>query len=390
MATVSKIQAIIEELNQEYYERNDAIHAAMLALLSGEHCFMLGKPGTGKSEMIRALASRISARHFSWLLTRFSAPDELFGAIDVAAMKAGQHTRITSGKMPEAEIVFLDEIFKANSAILNALLTITNERLFFNNGTPVQTPLLSLFSASNETPEDDSLSALYDRFLFRVFVDYIKDDANRLALMGRYITGNQSSTSTQITTAELQQAQADVKAINVPQSTLQQFNLLLKELDGKDMPMSDRRMLKCLRAMQANAYIDGRASIDDEDIAVLKYILWRDPAEISEINKLVNRYANSVMAKVQEAGQFARETFNSAKNIIAEMQKSTGSGTAAYFQQLIEHDGKLQSAIDTINDVLNQHPNDRHTKGIKSALARVQKFQEEVRQGLFKSQNASN
>ena len=174
----TKITRLLEQLGQGLVEREQTLKLAMLTVLAGENLVLVGPPGTGKSLVARRVAQSLSgdgpASHFEYLLTKFSTPEELFGPLSISALKADRFHRNTAGYLPTVRIAFLDEIFKASSSILNALLTILNERVY-HNGTEVQpVPLQSLIAASNELPADqEELAALYDRFLVRVFVDYV-------------------------------------------------------------------------------------------------------------------------------------------------------------------------------------------------------------------------
>src|SRR5207302_7711241 len=138
---------------------------------------LYGPPGTAKSALIRHFASALRGRYFEYMLTRFSEPNEIFGPIDIARLREGVVAVVTSGMLPEAEFVFLDELFNANSAILNNLLTVLNERVYRRGAETHPLPLLSLFSASNHLPEDDALRALFDRFLLRCHVENLKREA---------------------------------------------------------------------------------------------------------------------------------------------------------------------------------------------------------------------
>src|SRR5207245_9086337 len=180
----SKLAAIREELNQLFLERTDLIDGALCALLSSNHVLVIGPPGTAKSMLADELCRRIEgADYFQWLLTRFTTPEEIFGAVSLKALEQDDYRRVTSRKLPEAHIAFLDEIFKANSSILNALLTLINERLFHNGKEIARVPLLTLFGASNERPEEEGLTALYDRFLVRLVVNYIVEDFRFLRIL---------------------------------------------------------------------------------------------------------------------------------------------------------------------------------------------------------------
>jgi MoxR-like ATPase len=162
-----KLRAAIEAMQTGLVERDTEVRLLLLAALAQEHVLYIGPPGTAKSEIGRRMSRLISGPYFERLLTRFSVPEELFGPLSMRALEADQYVRQTRGYLPEAEVAFIDEIFKANSAILNTLLTILNERLFDNGSSRSGVPLLSLVGASNELPESEELDALYDRFLVR-------------------------------------------------------------------------------------------------------------------------------------------------------------------------------------------------------------------------------
>jgi MoxR-like ATPase len=177
MTAQEKLKNIREELQQSFLERGDLIDGALCALLCSQHILIIGPPGTAKSMLADETCRRITgAGYFQWLLTRFTTPEEVFGAVSLKALEEDDYRRVTVHKLPEAHIAFLDEIFKANSSILNAILTLINERLFHNGKSITAVPLLTLFGASNELPEDDELMALYDRFLLRFVVGYIAED----------------------------------------------------------------------------------------------------------------------------------------------------------------------------------------------------------------------
>jgi MoxR-like ATPase len=167
----ARFDAVRRDLEQKFLAKEEIIRLMLIAAIAGEHMVLIGPPGTAKSAVIRSFARLLDARYFEYLLTRFSEPNELFGPVDIQGFRSGTYRRVTTGMLPEAEIVFLDEAFKANSAILNSLLTVLNERRFNNGATSVRVPLISLFAASNEVPSSDNLDAIYDRFLLRVHSD---------------------------------------------------------------------------------------------------------------------------------------------------------------------------------------------------------------------------
>ncbi|MCA9538450.1 MAG: AAA family ATPase, partial [Myxococcales bacterium] len=181
----ARFAALGDALRARFVERDALIDAALCALVCGQHLLIIGPPGTAKSQLATALCEALEgATGFQWLLTRFTTPEELFGPISLKGLEEDRYVRLTAGKLPTAQIVFLDEVFKASSAILNALLTVLNERRFHNDARAEPVPLITLIGASNELPdEDDELQALYDRFLVRVMVDYVEADYRFVKLL---------------------------------------------------------------------------------------------------------------------------------------------------------------------------------------------------------------
>jgi MoxR-like ATPase len=183
-----KLLSAFAYLDDGLVERETEIRLMMLAALSGEHLLLLGPPGTAKSELGRRLSDMCSGNFFERLLTRFSVPEELFGPLSMRSLEADRYERHIDGYLPTANVAFVDEVFKANSAILNALLTILQERLFDNGSRRISVPLVCLIGASNELPESEELDALYDRFLIRYQVEQVSQQ-NLQAL----ITGSNGS-----------------------------------------------------------------------------------------------------------------------------------------------------------------------------------------------------
>src|SRR3954470_15331659 len=167
LRAAQKVREVGRSLDERFLDKAEIVRLLLVTLVAGEHMLIVGPPGTAKSALIRHLARLVDARYFEYLLTRFSEPNEIFGPIDIRAFREGTYVRRVETMLPDADIVFLDEIFKSNSAILNGLLSILNERRFFTGSTNIRVPLSSLYGATNEIPNDDALGAVFDRFLVR-------------------------------------------------------------------------------------------------------------------------------------------------------------------------------------------------------------------------------
>jgi len=187
-----RLLAVESALNQYVIGHENMVKALMAATVAGEHMVVIGPPGTAKSYTIRLLSKLLNARFYTYLLTRFTSYDELFGTVNILELSKGQYVRNWSA-IVSSEFVFLDEIFKANSAILNALLSLLQERIIYDpmSGQAIETKLWTAVGASNEVPEDPELQALYDRFSVKVFINYLDNDAQLLsALQARWLSAN--------------------------------------------------------------------------------------------------------------------------------------------------------------------------------------------------------
>lgn len=302
--TPETLRALREELSLCFPERQHVIDGALAAALASEHVFLLGPPGSGKSALVRALAIAFSSTHFERLLTKFSTPEELFGPVSLRALEDDRHERVVAGKLPEAEFVFLDECFNANSAILNSMLSVMNERVFHNGGKPLACPLVTLFGASNQLPEGKDLEALFDRFLLRFDVQYIVQLRN----LRDVLLAPEPTSSVRISKETLRAAQAEAASVDVTPETLDALVAIRDSLQAEGIVASDRRWKKSLKLVRASAYLMGERQTSPEDLQILTDSLWREPRERSKVSRIVGQNADPASAKAEEILECARET----------------------------------------------------------------------------------
>jgi len=314
-AATVKLGQIRDELNRMFFERAELIDGALAALLSRSHVLLIGPPGTAKSMLAEELCTRIEgANYFQWLLTRFSTPEELFGAVSLKGLEQDDYRRVTSYKLPEAHIAFLDEIFKANSSILNALLTLINERVFHNGRERIATPLITMFGASNELPDEEELTALFDRFMFRFITSYITEDFRFLKMLD----GAVPATRTTLSFTELIEIEAISGRAKVPGTILNEIAELRRALAREQIVVSDRRWKVCLDVLRAHATIFGRSTVVEDDLMFLEHVLWKDPEERPKVTEVLRRLvrgfeeeARELLIQSQELRDYAQRQWES-------------------------------------------------------------------------------
>jgi MoxR-like ATPase len=293
-----RLQEGARRLEAQFLGKEEVIRLLFISAVAGEHMVMVGPPGTAKSALVRAFADTIDSRYYDYLLTRFTEPNEIFGPVDIQAFRQGAYLRRIEGMLPEAEIAFLDEIFKANSAILNSLLGVLNSRRFSHGNKTISVPLISMFAASNEVPNDDALSALFDRFLLRVRVDYLDSyqfrgllqkgaalEAHALEAHARHELPSAKPT---VSASELVAVQRQFGRLleSMDEEFLATYKGLVFQIRSEGLGLSDRRVVKMLKLFAASAVFDGRETVNDADFFVLRHV-WNTPEQQDILQEIV-------------------------------------------------------------------------------------------------------
>ena len=298
-----RIEELLQAINKGIYEKETELSLSLLAALAGESVILLGPPGVAKSMVARRLKLAFDgASSFEYLMSRFSTPDEIFGPVSISKLKdSDKYERNTEGYLPTADVVFLDEIWKAGPAIQNTLLTVINEKLFRNGDTEVHLPLKLLLAASNELPtQGEGLEALWDRFIIRIECGNIKDVSrfNAMLLDNTVDDDIEVKDGLQITDEEYINWDKAINMLAVSEEVLRVINVIRKSLgsvtiaqtdERHNVYVSDRRWKKIVRLLRTSAFVHDRNEVTADDLLPIYNCLWQEPEECEGIRAIVIR-----------------------------------------------------------------------------------------------------
>lgn len=295
-----RINRMRRALSAYWVDKAEIIDLMTVATLAQEPLLIVGRPGTAKSDLVVKFREALAVpegRYFEYMLTKFTEPSEIIGPIDINELKDGKYLRRVEGKLPEAEIVFLDEIFKSNSAILNTLLTIINERKFYQEGRPVRVPMKMLFAATNEIPEFTELDALKDRFVLKVESSPVRDHAfdqlidkglrnevlkvnnqrpwEGMCSLDDFVTLKRYLDQTMLEAVDNSDPGEDRRRY-FPDEVFRLFKRILRALEREDrVEVSDRKVIKLYRLMRVRAFLFHGGVVSRDDLTLLRYVANR-------------------------------------------------------------------------------------------------------------------
>ncbi len=358
-------------IKQQFYGRDEVADVLALGAVCHEHVLLLGPPGTAKTDLVTRFASLIDAPRFHYLLTRFTEPAELFGPMDLPAFQEGRYHVRTEGMLPKASIAFLDEVFQGGSAILNTLLTLVHERVFYNGSQREVVPLISLIGASNDLPEDPMLRAFSDRFALRVDVAPIPDDGlghlldHGWVLERERIEAERRAAKGQVTRDLPLLKQEDIRLLHdqlveIKLDTVRPvYELLIKGLRAEGVELSDRRIVKGLKLVAGAALLDGREEAASKHLWPL-YHVWSRVADAPI-------FRANVEPRIAEAGGEAPRRVREPQSILDDLGMLAGQAERLRGETAVT--AHLMALNRLRREALVQHPGDKDLAGkIEAAI----------------------
>ncbi len=365
MEEAKKLNEVLSSVKALFVGKDEIVDLLGIGLIARENVFLFGPPGTAKSAIVRQLSRCITdGKNFEYLLTRFTEPNEIFGPFDIRKLKEGELVTNVQGMMPEASLVFLDEIFNANSAILNSLLMALNEKIFRRGKETIHLPALMFVGASNSIPEDETLYALLDRFLIRVRCDYVDtDQLEQVLLAGWKLDSGLEGTLPSIHPNEINVLQKENRKVDLS-AIRAVFMGLVHELRTTGIRVSDRRAVKLQNLIAASALICGRTAAELSDLWVMKYI-WDTDEQVEILASMIdNVIKNDVSDKSHPQAHFNR--IPNAEELMKEVELLTSKWKTENLP--FEEKSILKDKLRYVQSRSNWISNAEHKRFIQSSI----------------------
>ena len=305
---MQKLEELKNYLNSNFVEMEHAIRALFLGLTARAHVFLLGPPGTAKSHLADVICDALELKSFRFLFTDETKFKDIFGIQSIQALKEDKDILITQGKLPEAEVAYLDEIWKANASVVNMLLWALRDGTFTNGGQRVKMPLVFAVCCSNEIPEDSSRRAIYDRLLIREEVKDIEMAENFRTVLDR-----NNDPPPAVPRCELEELWRAQESVTVPADIKEALTELREKMHGAGIKSSNRRWFESVGVLKASAALEGRTAVEPPDLEVLSSTLWHQPEERVTARQVILGMTDPGLARVLELLDGAREELEKVK-----------------------------------------------------------------------------
>jgi MoxR-like ATPase len=365
---LEKLQQLREQLQNVYLDRSEAIDLIMVGLLAKMHIFLGGKPGTGKTELAKAVSDAITGTtFFHYLMTKTTVAEEVLGAPDLAELQKGKFVRDTEAMLPEAHLALMDEIGKANSIVRNSALGLMNEREFLNGKIKLQSPLITMIGCSNELLDGEEDGAFWDRLSLRYMVDYLGDEDLRILLLRKTSNIAAPQITTMLSLTELEQMQIAVKNVTFPAPVIDSLINLQRELKKENFIVSTRKYVQIVTILKAYAYLQEEAEVSEDSFEILNHVIWNHPREQALIRKIVAKVGNPVNIQAQEILAAVTEKLADLGNCPVYGTKNQQDDWATEGSGVLSD---MRNMIDRLQSLIAQHPN--RAKKAQQAIAEIE------------------
>jgi MoxR-like ATPase len=286
LSVLDKLNVLRRELNRKFLEREEIIDLVLTGIISRRHGFLGGPPGTGKTDLLKTVASAFSGKFYRRLMSADLMPNDLLGSPDFTALKEGRVVRRLEEGIASAAIAFLDEMFKGNGRTLNALLELMEEGTISEGGSVYRSALQSMWGASNELPKDGNLKPFWDRLSLRAWVNYVSEPSRKILMERSAGLVPTPTVSTVMTESELAQLQSMAVDIDFPESMVEKLRFFLTHLANEHgLMVSDRVAMSFAPILKAYALVTGRDQVDEDCFAILSYTTWCEQSDREAIQQ---------------------------------------------------------------------------------------------------------